>query len=132
VSKGRTTEHLRLAEALERRIRWRQWGPYLSERAWGTFREEGETGHPQGHLDYLRRVGDPVTGKPTGTTVSNLEAAIAGETFEHTTQYPAMAVTAREEGFHEIADWFETRQGRAQSRGPFSKGDSTLSAEDPW
>ena len=35
-----TAEHLRLAEALERRIPWRQWGPYLSERAWGTVRED--------------------------------------------------------------------------------------------
>lgn len=76
----------------------------------GLFRDtaEGETGHGQGHLDYLRKIGDPVTGKPMGTTVSNLESAIAGETFEHSTQYPAMALTAREEGFHEIADWFET------------------------
>src|SRR5665213_2181669 len=35
-----TPEHLRLAEARERRIPWKQWGPYLSERAWGTVRED--------------------------------------------------------------------------------------------
>src|SRR5689334_1959073 len=35
-----TPEHLRLAEARERRIPWRRWGPYLSERAWGTVRED--------------------------------------------------------------------------------------------
>jgi hypothetical protein len=35
-----TAEHLRLAEARERRIPWKQWGPYLSERAWGTVRED--------------------------------------------------------------------------------------------
>jgi len=35
-----TAEHLRLAEARDRRIPWRQWGPYLSERAWGTVRED--------------------------------------------------------------------------------------------
>ena len=75
----------------------------------GLFRDtaEGETGHAHGHLDQLRTVGDPVTGKTIGTTLENLEAAIAGETLEFTTLYPAMAATAREEGFPEIADWFE-------------------------
>ena len=75
----------------------------------GLFRDtaEGETGHAHGHLDHLRAVGDPVTGKPIGTTPANLEAAIAGETFEYTNVYPTMAATAREEGFPEIADWFE-------------------------
>ena len=38
----------------------------------------------------------------------NLKAAIAGETHEYTDMYPGMARTAREEGFDEIADWFET------------------------
>src|SRR5512143_1126119 len=67
----------------------------------GLFRDtaEGETGHAHGHLDQLRTVGDPVTGKSIGTTLENLEAAIAGETLEFTTLYPAMAATAREEGF---------------------------------
>ena len=35
-----TAEQLRLAEARERRVPWKQWGPYLSERAWGTVRED--------------------------------------------------------------------------------------------
>ena len=38
----------------------------------------------------------------------HLKAAIAGETHEYTDMYPGMAKTAREEGFSEIADWFET------------------------
>jgi hypothetical protein len=33
------SEQLRLTEARERRVPWRDWGPYLSERAWGTVRE---------------------------------------------------------------------------------------------
>ena len=41
-------------------------------------------------------------------THSNLKAAFAGETHEYTDMYPGMAKTAREEGFAEIADWFET------------------------
>jgi len=74
------------------------------------FREtaEGETGHAHGHLDYLKQVGDPATGLPLGDTTLNLKAAIEGETHEYTDMYPGMAKTAREEGFREIADWFET------------------------
>ena len=40
--------------------------------------------------------------------VQNLESAIAGETHEYTDMYPGMVKDAREEGFEEIADWFET------------------------
>ena len=69
---------------------------------------EGETGHAHGHLEYLEVVGDPATGLPIGPTSSNLKAAIAGETHEYTDMYPGMAKQAREEGFEEIADWFET------------------------
>ncbi len=74
------------------------------------FREtaEGETGHAHGHLDFLKAVGDPATGLPIGDSVQNLAAAIAGETHEYTDMYPGMAKSAREEGFAEIADWFET------------------------
>jgi len=76
----------------------------------GVFRStaEGETGHAHGHLEYLEEVGDPATGEPMGETEDNLKSAIAGETHEYTDMYPGMARTAREEGFEEIADWFET------------------------
>jgi rubrerythrin len=69
---------------------------------------EGETGHAHGHLEYLEETGDPATGLPIGETSDNLKAAIAGETHEYTDMYPGMAKKAREEGFDEIADWFET------------------------
>ncbi len=69
---------------------------------------EGETGHAHGHLEFLEAVGDPATGKPIGKTSDNLAAAIAGETHEYTDMYPGMAKAAREEGFAEIAEWFET------------------------
>ena len=69
---------------------------------------EGETGHAHGHLEFLEEVGDPATGKPIGKTSDNLAAAIAGETHEYTDMYPGMAKSARDEGFGEIADWFET------------------------
>jgi rubrerythrin len=69
---------------------------------------EGETGHAHGHLEYLQVVGDPATGLPIGKTSDNLAASVAGETHEYTDMYPSMARTAREEGFEEIAEWFET------------------------
>ena len=59
----------------------------------GNFRDtaEGETGHAHGHLDYLKKVGDPATDLPIGDTVQNLKAAVAGETHEYTDMYPGMA-----------------------------------------
>jgi rubrerythrin len=69
---------------------------------------EGETGHAHGHLEYMEACGDPATDLPIGTTADNLKAAIAGETHEYTDMYPGMAKAARQEGFNEIADWFET------------------------
>ena len=69
---------------------------------------QGETGHAHGHLEFLEQSGDPATGLPMGNTRQNLAAAVASETNESTHVYPAMARTAREEGFDDIADWFET------------------------
>ena len=91
----------------------------------GLFRDtaEGETGHAHGHLEYLRQVGDPATGKPIGNTRLNLAAAIAGETYEYTEMYPGFARTARNEGFEEIAEWFETLARAEKSHaGRFQKG----------
>ena len=67
-------------------------------------------------------VGDPATGLPIGGTADNLKAAIAGETHEYTDMYPGMAKTARDEGFDEIADWFETLAKAERSHaGKFQK-----------
>ena len=35
-----TAEEERLEQARERKAHWKRWGPYLSERAWGTVRED--------------------------------------------------------------------------------------------
>lgn len=91
----------------------------------GLFRDvsEGETGHAHGHLEYLAEVGDPVTGVPIGDTKMNLKSAIEGETYEYTEMYPGFARVAREEGFSEIADWFETLAKAEKSHaGRFTKG----------
>jgi rubrerythrin len=83
---------------------------------------EGETGHAHGHLEYLEETGDPATGEPIGPTSDNLKAAVAGETHEYTDMYPGMARTARDEGFDEIAEWFETLAKAERSHaGRFTK-----------
>ena len=88
---------------------------------------EGETGHAFGHLEYLEEVGDPATGEPIGDTSENLRAAVAGETHEYTDMYPGMARTAREEGFDEIAEWFETLAKAERSHaGRFQKAIDAL------
>ena len=89
---------------------------------------EGETGHAHGHLAYLEETGDPATGEPIGDTRKNLNAAIVGETHEYTDMYPGMARTAREEGFDEIADWFETLAKAEKSHaGRFQKALDSMS-----
>ena len=80
----------------------------LRETLGRSFIKIGETGHAHGHLEYLEQCGDPATGLPIGSTEDNLKAAVAGETHEYTDMYPGMAKTARDEGFDEVADWFET------------------------
>ena len=68
------------------------------------------------------------SGLPIGPTGAKLKAAIAGETHEYTDMYPGMARTAREEGFSEIADWFETLAKAEKSHaGRFQKALDTMS-----
>jgi rubrerythrin len=90
---------------------------------------EGETGHAHGHLDYLAQVGDPATDLPIGDSSANLKSAVAGETHEYTDMYPGMAKDARNEGFDEIADWFETLAKAERSHAnKFQKALDTLDA----
>jgi rubrerythrin len=96
----------------------------------GLFRDtsEAETGHAFGHLDFLKEVGDPVTAVPIGDTEKNLKSAVEGETYEYTQMYPGFAKSAREEGFDEIAEWFETLARAEKSHaGRFQKGLDGLS-----
>lgn len=92
---------------------------------------EGETGHALRHLEFMEAVGDPATGLPIGVTSNNLKSAVAGETHEYTGMYPDMARTAREEGFGEIADWFETLAKAEKSHAVrFTKALNTLDGFD--
>jgi len=98
----------------------------------GLFRDtaEGETGHAFGHFDFLAQVGDPATGSPVGNTEKNLASAVAGETYEFTAMYPGFAKTAHDEGFEEIADWFETlARAEKTHAGRFQKALDGLKAE---
>lgn len=66
-----------------------------------------EAGHAQGHLEYLAEIGDPLTGDPIGDTDENIRAAINSETHESAELFPRFAAAARDEGFHEVAEWFD-------------------------
>ena len=88
---------------------------------------KSKAGHAHRHLEYLEEVGDPAICKPIGRTGDNLKNAIAGETHEHTDIYPGMARAARQEGFDEIADWFETLAKAEKSHaGRFQRALDTL------
>jgi len=64
---------------------------------------------------------------PIGDSMLNLKSAVHGETHEYTNMYPGMAKTARDEGFAEIADWFETLAKAERSHaGRFAKAQGTL------
>lgn len=96
----------------------------------GLFRDtaEGETGHAHGHLDFLKEVGDPVTGEPFGDTVANLKSAIVSETYEYSEMYIEFAKIARSEGFEEIAEWFDTLARAERSHaGRFQRGLDSIS-----
>jgi rubrerythrin len=100
----------------------------------GLFRDtsEAETGHAFGHLDFLKEVGDPITDVSIGTTEKNLKSAVEGETYEYTEMYPGFAKTAREEGYPELAEWFETLAKAEKSHaGRFNKGLANIAGREP-
>ena len=68
---------------------------------------EGETMHAFGHLDFLSELGEWTGLGEMSPVVACLKAALQLEVVEHTQMYPGFARTAREEGFDEVAEWFE-------------------------
>jgi hypothetical protein len=49
----KTLEQIRLDEAREQEAPWKKWGPYLSERQWGTVREDySDNGDAWGHFSH--------------------------------------------------------------------------------
>jgi len=116
LAQSKTIENLRAAFAGESQANRRY--TYFSRKAdeegypevSALFRSvaDGETAHALRHFDYMRKVGDPVTKVPVLDVQGMLESAMKGETYECTTMYPEFAKVARQEGFEEIAKWFET------------------------
>ena len=48
-----TAEHQRLADCRDTGAPWRRWGPYLSERQWGTVREDySQDGNAWNHFSH--------------------------------------------------------------------------------
>ena len=53
VGAGATAERLRLDAARDQGAGWMQWGPYLSERQWGTVREDySESGDAWNYFNH--------------------------------------------------------------------------------
>lgn len=61
-----------------------------------------------GHLDFLKKAGDPLTGRAIGETARNLSAATLIEERDAADKLPEMARAAHAEGFPDIASWFES------------------------
>lgn len=68
---------------------------------------EGETAHAFHHFDSMKEMGDPVTGAPVANVKDMLASSVKGETYEYTEMYPTFAKVAREEGFEEVAKYFD-------------------------
>ncbi len=115
LSKSRTFDNLKQAFAFESQAIWRyryyatiadfEGHPDVAR----FFEEvaESDAVNAHGHLDYIKTVGDPITGTPIGETGGNVIAAMTADLLHASDSYPAMAAQARDEGFADIADWFE-------------------------
>jgi len=73
------------------------------------FREtaDGETLHAFGLLEHIKTVGDPLNGSPMGGWEDYLKNAIEASREEAEKVFPGFAQAARDEGFADIADWFD-------------------------
>jgi hypothetical protein len=79
-----TNEQRRLNDARETAVPWKKWGPYLSERQWGTVREDYSEGgnawdyfsHDQAGSRTYRWGEDGLAGISTATTGRGLGRAI--------------------------------------------------------
>ncbi len=88
-----------------------------------TLREiaEQKVGFAEGHLDFLKKAGEPLLGRSIGETTRNVDTGQLIEDQNATDKLPTMARTAHGEGFPGIASWFESvllarkhHQGRLQ------------------
>ena len=61
-----------------------------------------------GNMDFLREFNDPSSLVPIGTSAQNIKSILQTEVEQYSEIYPRMAQVAREEGFSDIASWFDT------------------------
>ena len=73
--------------------------------------------HAEAHLRLLDALDDARAHHGSSTAIEHLKASIANAFHEYAVTYPGMASTARDEGFDEIADWFDraAEASRAQA-----------------
>lgn len=69
---------------------------------------EGGTCNAHGALDFLRDIKDPDSEIPIGGTNKNIESILQTELKQFSETYPQMAKVARQEGFTDVASWFDT------------------------
>lgn len=77
---------------------------------------DGGKDNVHGCLDFLRQAKDPDSKIPIGSTQKNLESVLQTEIQQFTELYPDMARIAREEGFTDIASWFDTLEKLKRAR----------------
>ena len=68
---------------------------------------EIETAHAMREFEFMKPISDPMTQVPLPNLRGMIESALKGEMYESTTMYPNFAKEARQEGFDEIAKWFD-------------------------
>jgi rubrerythrin len=68
---------------------------------------EIETAHAMREFDFMKPISDPVTEVALPDLKGMIESALKGEIYESTTMYPTFAEEARQEGFDELAKWFD-------------------------
>ncbi len=92
---------------------------------------EGETGHAFGHFDFLREIGDPVTGVPVGTTADNLKSGHRGRDLRVHRDVPGLRPTARDEGFEDSRRMArDAGPGREEPRRPLHRRPQVASPDD--
>ncbi len=84
----------------------------------GMFEDFSKGGKDNVHgcLDFLRQAVDPDSKIPFGSTQKNLQSLLQTEIQQFTEIYPDMARVARDEGFTDIASWFDTLEKLKRAR----------------
>jgi rubrerythrin len=69
---------------------------------------EGSLDNVHGNLDFMRHFRDPSSNVPIGNSEQNIKSILQTEIEQSSQSFPGMAKIAREEGFTDVASWFDT------------------------